>query len=115
MNESNVLIYKGYLGQVEFDSEAKIFYGRVVNIRDTITFQSENAQQLETEFHLSIDTYIDFCQEMGQSPEDPFSGRFAIQIRPELHYQVALKAAHHQVAMDAYIQDVLEKAVVGAL
>ena len=31
--------YKGYTGKVEFDSEADIFHGEVIGLRDVITFQ----------------------------------------------------------------------------
>ena len=31
--------YKGYVGQVQFDDEANIFHGDVINIRDVITFE----------------------------------------------------------------------------
>ena len=31
--------YKGYVGKVEFDDEAGIFHGEVINTRDVITFQ----------------------------------------------------------------------------
>lgn len=92
MKKSNILTYKGYIGEVTFDSEAKVFYGRVVNTRDTITFQSHDAKQLEHEFHLSVDTYLDFCQELGEDPEKPYSGRFVLRLPPEAHRTVALAA-----------------------
>ena len=31
--------YKGYVGKVEFDDEAGIFHGEVLDTRDIITFQ----------------------------------------------------------------------------
>ncbi len=34
--------YKGYLSRVEFDDEAHIFHGEVINIRDVITFQGKS-------------------------------------------------------------------------
>ncbi len=55
MSKLNILAYKGYFGEVSFDSDAKVFYGRVINTRDTITFQSDNAKQLEKEFQVSVD------------------------------------------------------------
>ena len=30
--------YKGYVGKVEFDDEAGVLYGEVINIRDVITY-----------------------------------------------------------------------------
>ena len=33
--------YKGYFAKVEFDDEANIFHGEVINLRDVITFEGE--------------------------------------------------------------------------
>ena len=92
MKQTNILSYKGYIGYVEFDSEARVFYGRVVNTKDTITFQSEHAAKLEEEFHISIDTYLEFCHELGEEPEKPYSGEFKLSLSPEGHRSVALAA-----------------------
>ena len=80
MSKSNILEYKGCFGEVSFDNDAKVFYGRVINTRDTITFQSDNAKQLEEEFQVSVDTYIDFCKDLGETPEKPYSGKFVLRL-----------------------------------
>ena len=33
-----MLRYKDYIGHVEFDEEAEIFHGEIINTRDVITF-----------------------------------------------------------------------------
>lgn len=70
---------------MEFDEEAEIFFGTVINTRDTITFQSENAHEWKQEFELSVDDYLEFCKEQGTAPEKPYSGRFVLRVDPELH------------------------------
>lgn len=55
---SNTLKYKGYIGQVEYDDEAKIFHGEVVGLRDIITFQGKSLDELEQAFHDSIKDYL---------------------------------------------------------
>lgn len=55
--------YKGYIGQAEYDSSAKIFHGKVLGIKDIITFQGKTVQELEKAFKESIDDYLDWCQE----------------------------------------------------
>jgi predicted HicB family RNase H-like nuclease len=102
MTQTNILTYKGYLGEITFDKEAKLFYGRVINTRDTITFQSDNAKQLEQEFRTSVDTYLDFCQELGESPEKPYSGRFVLRLSPEGHRAVALAAQLSNQSLNAW-------------
>ena len=53
--------YKGYSGHVEFDSDAGIFHGEVVDTRDVITFQGKSVDELETAFKDSIEDYLEFC------------------------------------------------------
>ena len=36
--------YQGYIGMVEFDGEASLFHGEVINTRDVITFQGKSVQ-----------------------------------------------------------------------
>ncbi len=38
--------YKGYTGHVEFDDEARIFFGRVADTRDVITFEGTTVDDL---------------------------------------------------------------------
>jgi predicted HicB family RNase H-like nuclease len=82
--------YKGYLGTVEYDSQAKIFHGDIINTRDVITFQGTTVKEIERAFRESIDDYIAWCKEEGVSPEKPYSGNFNIRLSPELHRRTAI-------------------------
>jgi predicted HicB family RNase H-like nuclease len=84
--------YKGYLGRVEFDGEADIFHGEVINIRDVITFQGTSVEELHQALADSVEDYLAFCAERGEEPDKPFSGRFTVQLSPEQHRQVVLAA-----------------------
>jgi predicted HicB family RNase H-like nuclease len=109
MKKSNILTHKGYIGEVSFDNEAKIFYGHVINTKDTITFQSDNAKNLEKEFQVSVDTYIDFCQELGESPEKPYSGKFLLRLPPEGHRTIALAAQIANQSLNTWAAEHLVK------
>lgn len=67
----NMMEYKGFLGFVEFDDEAGIFHGEVVNIPDVITFQGESVDDLRRAFRDSVEDYLDFCKERGEEPAAP--------------------------------------------
>ncbi len=62
-----MLEYKGYTGHVEFDDEAGLFHGEVLDKRDVITFQGISVQQLEQAFRESIDDYLEFCAERNEA------------------------------------------------
>jgi predicted HicB family RNase H-like nuclease len=99
--------YKGYIGNVIFDDEAKIFHGEVINTRDVITFQGRSVEELERAFSDSIDDYIKWCLEEGVNPEKPYSGRFNLRISPDLHRKIALAALQHNLSINKYVEKAL--------
>jgi len=99
--------YKGYLGIVEYDAEAKIFHGDVINTRDVITFQGTTVDEIELAFKGSIDDYIAWCKEDGVEPEKPYSGKFNVRLSPELHRQVAILAKKRRVSLNSFVEKAL--------
>ena len=85
--------YKSYIAHVEFDPDAGIFHGDVVNIRDVITFQGQSVNELRSAFEDSVDDYLAFCAERGEEPEQPFSGRLTLRVSPERHRRIILAAS----------------------
>lgn len=84
--------YKGYMARIEFDEEANIFHGEIVNIRDVITFQGKSVEELKKTFRDSVNDYLEFCDQRNEAPEKPFSGRFTVRLSPEQHRKVILAA-----------------------
>lgn len=70
-----MLKYKGYTGHAEFNDEAELFYGEVLDLRDVITFQGTSVEELDKEFRASVDDYLEFCKECGEEPHCFTQGR----------------------------------------
>lgn len=66
---SNILYYKGYYGKIEYSAEDKVIYGKIIGIHSLISFESESATDIETEFHNAVDDYLSYCEEEGIEPE----------------------------------------------
>lgn len=105
--------YKGYVAKVEFDDEAEVFYGEVINLRDVITFAGESVADLKQAFEDSVEDYLDFCAERGESPEKPYSGKFSIRLDPELHRKISMKARLANKSLNSWISDALESVSAG--
>jgi predicted HicB family RNase H-like nuclease len=80
-----MMTYKGYLGVLRIDEDERVLRGRVMNTRDMITFQGKTVEDAEKAFRDSVDEYLDFCASLGRAPEKPYSGRFSLRIRPDIH------------------------------
>jgi predicted HicB family RNase H-like nuclease len=105
-----MMTYKGYTGHVEFDDEAKLFHGDVLDTRDVITFQGTSVEELTTAFHDSVDDYLEFCAQRGEEPEKPFSGRVMLRVPPALHRRVFAQARREGKSLNQWIVDRLKEA-----
>lgn len=103
--------YKGYIGHVEYDDEAKIFHGEVVGLKDIITFQGKSVEELEQAFKDSINDYLRWCKKRGEKPEKTFSGTFNLRIPPELHAKLALHAKTLGLSLNSYVTQTLSHVI----
>jgi predicted HicB family RNase H-like nuclease len=103
--------YKGYLATVEYDDEAGIFHGEVVNTRTVITFQGVSVDELHREMAASIEDYLAWCAERGKEPEKPYSGTLLVRATPTLHRAVAQAAALEHQSVNVWVTHTLENAV----
>ena len=100
--------YKGYVGSVEYDDEAHIFSGEVINTRSVITFCGTNVEEIEREFRASVDDYLDWCKQDGVEPEKPYSGKFSVRISPIFHSQIAIAAKKMNMSLNSFVEKSLE-------
>jgi predicted HicB family RNase H-like nuclease len=61
----NTMTYKGYTARVEYDERDNIFVGRILGIRNMISFHGETVAELRTEFELSVKDYLADCEQQG--------------------------------------------------
>jgi len=103
--------YKGYFGKVEFDDEADIFYGEVINLRDVVTFQGETVKELRKAFYDSVDDYLELCAARGEEPEKPYSGKFVVRVDPELHKTISIQERKNGKSLNAWVHEALSEIV----
>lgn len=108
---SCVLEYKGYHTKIEFISESKTLRGKIEGINDFVDFESENVIEIENEFHAAVDDYLEFCAEVGKTPEKEYKGTFNVRISPDLHKKLAISALRENCSLNAEV----EKAIIAYL
>lgn len=106
--------YKGYIGHVEFDDEADIFHGEVINTRDVITFQGKTVKEIKRAFIDSVEDYLEFCALQNEEPEKPFSGKLNLRLKPELHREAYLLARKTGKSLNNWILDTVKEAIAHA-
>lgn len=100
----NILEYKGYFTKIEFDSDSFVLRGKIEGINDFVDFESNTATEIESEFHNAVDSYLDFCKEVGKEPDKVYKGTFNVRISPQLHKQLAEKAMMKGDTLNASVE-----------
>jgi predicted HicB family RNase H-like nuclease len=104
-----MLEYKGYTGHVEFDAEAELFHGEVLDTRDVITFQGTSVEDLQQAFRDSVDDYLDFCRQRNEAPDKPFSGRLMVRLSTDLHRKLYIEAKRGGKSLNQLISERLTR------
>ena len=107
--------HKGYTGVFEFDPEIESFFGRVVDLRDEITFYGKSLSELKREMGKSVNVYLSSCAKDGVEPDRPYSGRFNVRLDPALHREVALVAESSGRSMNDWVVEQLKHATFGTI
>ena len=106
----NTMNYKGYTARIEYDERDNIFAGRILGIRNIISFHGETVAQLRTEFEHAIKDYLDDCKEQGIQPEKPASGKLLLRVPPEIHGRAIVAAQAAGKSLNQWATEVLQQA-----
>jgi len=106
---SQTLEYKGYNGSVLYSAEDRILHGRIVGIRDAVTYEGSNVASLEKNFKAAVDEYLNFCKEEDKTPDTAFKGSFNVRLGRDLHKRAALYAEEHDQKLNVVVQNALEE------
>ncbi|MDO9080380.1 MAG: hypothetical protein Q7U44_06225 [Desulfuromonadales bacterium] len=64
--------HKGYFGSVHYNSDDRIFFGKIEFIRSLVSYEGQDAaDSLKAAFHEAVDDYLATCTEIGREPEKP--------------------------------------------
>ncbi len=103
----DILKYNGYEGTAELDLARGVCRGKLLFIKDLVTYESAKPSHLQQEFEAAVDDYLETCKLLQREAAKPFRGQFNVRIPRELHRAAALRAVEDGVALN----DVVVKAL----
>lgn len=106
----NTMTYKSYTARVEYDERDNIFVGRILGIRDMISFHGETVAELKAEFELAVNDYLDDCKQQGLQPEKPASGKLLLRVPAEVHGRAIVAAQAAGKSLNQWATEVLQRA-----
>lgn len=106
------LSYKGYIGSLHYSKEDKIFCGKIEMIRSLVTFEADNAADLEGTFQEAVEDYLATRKEQGITLEKPFKGVFNVRIQLELYKAAYEEALKEGVSLNKFVESGIANALL---
>ena len=111
---TTILAHAGYFGSIESDLENGTLHGTVQGLRDVVTYEAKTLPALVKAFRGSVNDYLAYCEERGEQPDRPYSGKFGARLTPEMHRQAAALAEIEGVSLNDLVARALEREIATA-
>jgi predicted HicB family RNase H-like nuclease len=104
---NTTLKHRGYDGSVLYSAEDKLLHGRILGIRDMVSYGGKSVRSIKKNFREAVDDYLLTCEQEGKEPNVPYKGSFNVRVSPELHQKAARYAEEHDMSLNAVVQEAL--------
>lgn len=101
------LRYRGYEGTIEASVEDGVLHGRVLFIKDVVSYEGKTIEELRRDFEGALEDYLAVCEQRGIEPDKPFKGAFNARVSPDLHKEAAVYAARSNRTINDVVREAL--------
>ena len=106
------ITYKGFIATVHFNADDEVFYGKIEEIDDLISFEGKSVAELKKAFINAVEDYIEVCEKYDKPVMKSYKGSFNVRIEPELHRKAVRKSLRMGISLNQLIQRAIEKELI---
>jgi len=103
----DILKYKDYEGTAELDMTRGVCRGKILFIKDLVTYEADTPSNLQNEFEAAVNDYLETCSELGREPQKPLKGQFNVRVPPNYHKAAILRALKDSVTLNDVVVSAL--------
>ena len=102
-----MLEYKGYHAEIIFDEEDNYYSGRLYGINDLVMFGGETEEEVEADFHLAVEDYLEFCRADGKEPNREVGNDLDVRVNSELYKSLQAAAKNAGESFNKFVEKIL--------
>jgi len=107
----NTISYKGFKAKIEFSADDNVFFGRLLGMRDIVTFHGMTVKELRAAMKETVEFYLEVSKKTGNSVRKHYSGKVQLRLPDALHAKIAEAAAAAGKSINEWGKEALESAV----
>ena len=105
----NIMTVEGHKAKIEYDPEIDMFRGEILGLNGGADFYGNTPDELRKEFKISLKVFFEVCKEKGIEPYKDYSGKFNLRIPPNLHAEIAARAAAEGKSLNQWVAETLDQ------
>ena len=98
-----MLLYKGFIGKIDFDDRRLILTGEVLNALDLLEFDGKTAEEIKQNFIKCVEDYCEMYQDRKTRQSIPFIGNYNIRLAAEQQNRVMNAAKLDGSSMESWL------------
>ena len=107
----NIMEVEGHKAKIEYDPEIDMFRGEILGLNGGADFYGKTPSELRKEFKKSLNVFLNFCKEKDIEPYKDYSGKFNLRIPPNLHAEIAARAAAEGKSINQWVAETLDQII----
>lgn len=107
----NVMLIDNHKAVISYDGEIGLFRGEFIGLNGGADFYADSVDGLQEQGALSLQAFLEVCQEQGIEPYLTYSGKFMTRLPKELHRQIAETATAKGISLNQWVNETLSREV----
>lgn len=107
----NILHYKGYSGTVQYSFNDNMLFGKVLDVKNLISYEGQSVDELREDFEAAVDDYLAMCEENGVEPEKTSKESVRLHFKPAVYIKACVIAESKNISLNKFIESIIEEKI----
>ncbi|MCD6388271.1 MAG: type II toxin-antitoxin system HicB family antitoxin [Desulfobulbaceae bacterium] len=105
----NTMEINGFKATINYDPDINMFRGEFLGLNGGADFYAKDIEGLHKEGEISLQVFLEMCEEEGIEPRKEYSGKFNLRVPANLHAEIASRAAATGKSLNQWLVDLLSE------
>lgn len=108
---NNIMTIGDQRAIINYDPDIEMFRGEFIGLNGGADFYADNIADLHREGQLSLNVFLDECNQAGIEPYKRFSGKFNVRISPAIHEHAVEAAAARGLSLNQFVAEAIQQEI----
>lgn len=107
----NVLEHNGVKACVVFDPDIEMFRGEILGLSGSADFYASDVDSLKKEMIISLESYLELCNEQGIEPYKSYNGKISFRTKPDIHEKLEELSISQGLSINKMLETLVKQGI----